>query len=165
MISVNRENQDDDSPEEFTIHLATGSERRLTAATDSVKLTAHVIPEGNEFVAIMDGLELNDSDGNPFIAMVDGMELKGRGSTAPQAQDDLVRAMRSWLERQDTAGKLGESLGVEGLSENTEVTLQFVDPAEADRRRSDLKASRPLPADRTYNVEWEAGVSVYTVRG
>ena len=164
-MPANHQNQNDDVPEGFTVYLAADNERRLTAATDSVKLTAHVIPEGNEFAAIMDGLELEDSDGNPFIAMVNGMELKGRGSTAPQAQDDLVRAMRSWLERQDTAGKLADSLGVEGLFEETEVTLQFVDPAEADQRRSDMVTSRPLPADRAYDVGWETGVSVYTFRG
>ena len=164
-MSVSHQNQNDDVSQGFTVYLAADNERRLTAATDSVKLTAHVIPEGNEFAAIMDGLELEDSDGNPFIAMVNGMELKGRGSTAPQAQDDLVRAMRSWLERQDTAGKLADSLGIAGLSEETEITLQFVDPTEADRRRSDMITSRPLPADRTYDVEWETGVSVYTFRG
>lgn len=164
-MPVSHQAQSDDVPEGFTVYLAAGNERRLTAATDSVKLTAHVIPEGNEFAAIMDGLELEDSDGNPFIATVNGMELKGRGSTVPQAQDDLVRAMRGWLERQDTAGKLAVSLGVEGLSEETEVTLQFVDPAEADRRRSDMITSRPVPADRTYGIEWETSVSVYTFRG
>ena len=164
-MSASHQNQNDDVPEGFTVYLTAGNERRLTAVMDGVTLTAHVIPEGNEFAAIMDGLELEDSDGNSFIAIVNGMDLKGRGGTAPQAQDDLVRAMRSWLERQDTAGKLADSLGVEGLSEGTEVTLQFVDPAQAEQRRSDLVTSRPLPADRTYAVEWEANVSVYTYRG
>jgi hypothetical protein len=65
-------------------------------------------------------------DQGRFVATVDGLELEGRGSTLTAAQDALVQSMRGWLERQDTAGKLAESLGIEHLDEEAEIQLQFV---------------------------------------
>ena len=73
------------------------------------------------------------SDGARFIATVDGIELEGIGNTADAARESLVQAMRSWLERMDTTGKLGETLGLEALAEETEILLQFVDSEDSDR--------------------------------
>ena len=76
---------------------------------EPVQLTAHVSP-----------------DGHRFIATVDGLDLEGKGNTPDAAQESLVQTMRSWLERLDTTGKLGDALGVDGLSEDTEIVLHFV---------------------------------------
>ena len=65
------------------------------------------------------------ADGNRFIAAVDGLELEGSGRTPDAARDALVQTMRGWLERQDTAGKLADALGVDHLDEETEIVLQF----------------------------------------
>ena len=81
-----------------------------------VQLTAHVSP-----------------DGHRFIATVDGLDLEGKGNTPDAAQESLVQAMRSWLERLDTTGKLGDALGVDGLSEDTEIVLQFIAGNEQNR--------------------------------
>ena len=71
-------------------------------------------------------------DGNRFVAAVDGLDLEGMGSTRAAAEDALVQAVRGWLERHDTAGRLGDALGVDDLDEDTEIVLQFVeDPDDA----------------------------------
>ncbi len=69
--------------------------------------------------------------GNRFIAAVDGLELEGSGRTPDAARDALVQTMRGWLERQDTAGKLADALGVDHLDEDTEIVLQFA-PDDSD---------------------------------
>ena len=80
-----------------------------TPAPDvTVELTARVVAAGNR-----------------FIAAVDGLELEGAGRTPGAARDALVQTMRGWLERQDTAGKLADALGVDHLDEDTEIVLQF----------------------------------------
>ncbi len=165
LMPSNNENQNDDLAVERTVHLAAENDRRFVAVMDGVVFTAHVVAEGSGFVAVMDGLELKDTDGNPFIANVNGLEVEGSGSTVPQAQDALIRSMRGWLERLDTSGKLPEALGTEDLAEETEVILQFIDGAEAEKRRADVTTRRPPPADRSYGVDWEYGVSVHTFRG
>ena len=76
---------------------------------DSLQLVARVTP-----------------DGDRYLAAVDGLDLEGKGATPDAAQDALVQAMRGWLERLDTTGKLGAALGVEGLDEETEIVLEFV---------------------------------------
>ena len=78
-----------------------------------VQLTAHVYP-----------------DGNRFVAAVAGFELQGSGNTSDAAKDSLVQTMRSWLERLDTTGKLGDALGIDDLSEDTEIVLQFMPNSE-----------------------------------
>ena len=76
------------------------------------------------------------ADGDRYLALVDALELEGKGSTVDAAQQSLVQIMRGWLERQDTSGKLGSALGVEGLDEETEIVLQFVDDSGAHREPS-----------------------------
>ena len=65
------------------------------------------------------------ADGNQFLATVDGLELQSTGRTREAAENGLVQAMRGWLERQDTVGGLGQALGIDDLSEETEIVLRF----------------------------------------
>jgi hypothetical protein len=74
-----------------------------------VELIARVVPSGNQ-----------------FLATVDGLELQINGRTPEAAENGLVQAMRGWLERQDTVGRLGQALGLDSLDENTEIVLRFV---------------------------------------
>ena len=157
--------QQNTAPAQFTAHIVAGDKWFVAVNDAPVKLTARVTPDDGRFLAAVDGLGLEDVDGNPFTAIVDGLQLEGSGSTPSAAQDALVQAMRSWLERQDTAGKLAESLGIEYLDEAAEVVLQFVDTAEADARHTHGVARRP-PAE-VQQVEWDdaASVSIRTFRG
>lgn len=72
------------------------------------------------------------SDGDQFLASVNGIELQSSGRTREAAENALVQAMRGWLERQDTVGRLGQSLGVDELDEQTEIVLRFVDEDPMD---------------------------------
>ena len=76
------------------------------------------------------------SDGTRFVAAVPGIELEGTGRTPEAAQNSLVQSMRSWMERLDTTGKLGDALGVDWLEEDTEIVLQFVDGNNAEEPAS-----------------------------
>ena len=88
----------------------TGAGDHITDSADCpVQLAAHVF-----------------ADGGRFVAAVDGLDLEGKGNTPDAAQDSLVQAMRSWLERLDTAGKLGDALGIDSLGEDTEIVLHFL---------------------------------------
>ena len=60
-----------------------------------------------------------------FLATVDGLELQVSGRTREAAENGLVQAMRGWLERQDTIGRLGHALGIDELNEETEIVLRF----------------------------------------
>ena len=57
--------------------------------TEAIELTARVVARQGR-----------------FVAAVHGLELEGSGSTPAAAEEALVQAMRNWLERQDTAGRL-----------------------------------------------------------
>ena len=90
--------------------MAIGSHQQSSAIADPVELVARVV-----------------SDGDRYLAAVDGLELEGKGATPDAAQDALVQTMRGWLERLDTSGKLGAALGLDGLDEDTEIVLMFID--------------------------------------
>ena len=64
-------------------------------------------------------------DGDQFLATVDGLELQSSGRTREAAENGLVQAVRGWLERQDTIGRLGQALGIDDLNEKTEIVLRF----------------------------------------
>ena len=66
------------------------------------------------------------TDGSRFVAAVEGLAMEGVGTTRARAEEALVQTLRSWLERQDTAGKLAEALGVVDLDDDTEIVLQFL---------------------------------------
>ena len=91
-----------------------------TAATEDetpVELVARVVPDGDQ-----------------FVATVDGLELQSAGRTREAAENGLVQTMRGWLERQDTVGRLGQALGRDDLTEETEIVLRFEsdDPSGED---------------------------------
>ncbi len=152
-------------PAQFTAHVVANGQWFVVVNDAPVKLSAHIAPDGSRFVAVMDGLELADADGSPFTAIVEGLQLEGSGSTPAAAQDTLIQAMRSWLERQDTAGKLAETLGIDHLDEADEVILQFLDQTEADRRRTNGIVKRP--PNEVQLVEWNEAdrTSIRTFRG
>jgi hypothetical protein len=83
-------------------------------AAAPVELIARVVPDGHQFVAVVDGLDLQSS-----------------GRTPEAAENGLVQAMRGWLERQDTVGRLGLALGIDHLNEETEIVLRFVNEEPA----------------------------------
>ena len=65
-----------------------------------------------------------------YLACLDAPRIEWEGATATQAQDGLINAVRSWIEAQDGAGILETSLaeaGFEGVSEDTEVQLEFTE--------------------------------------
>jgi hypothetical protein len=66
-------------------------------------------------------------DGDRFLAVVDGLDLEVSGVTLAAAENALVQVVRGWLERQDTAGRLADALGLDDLDDETEIVLQIVD--------------------------------------
>ena len=76
-----------------------------TPAPDApVELTARVVP-----------------DGNRYVAAVDGLELEGSGRTPDAARNALVSTVRGWLELLDTSGKLPDTFGRDDLDETAEI--------------------------------------------
>lgn len=70
-------------------------------------------------------------DHSRYTARVDGLPLEGGGPTAASAQEELVQAMRAWIEAQDAAERLEETLaaaGFPGVTEDTELELEFLEP-------------------------------------
>ena len=63
-----------------------------------------------------------------FVARVDSLDLVGEGDSFEAAQEELVQVMRAWIETQDGAESLEQSLaaaGFPGVSEDTELELEF----------------------------------------
>ncbi len=63
-----------------------------------------------------------------FVARVEPLALEGVGATVQQAQDELVQAMRSWIEAHEGRDDLNETLdraGFPGVDEDTELQLEF----------------------------------------
>ena len=71
-------------------------------------------------------------EGNRFVATVDSLALEGMGGTRVAAENALVQVVRGWLERQDTAGRLADALGIDDLDEETEIVLQFINNGDDD---------------------------------
>ena len=96
---------------------------------EALVLQARVIPDGRRFCALVDALELPDADGGVRLVAVAYLGLDGSGGTPSAAENALVQAVRNWLERQDTAGSLPETLGIDGhIDEETEIILRFANP-------------------------------------
>ena len=79
---------------------------------EQVVLTAHTVLE----------------DGS-FVARLDRLSLAGTGGSAEEAEEDLIRLMRAWIETHDSLDDLGEILsqaGFPGVDEDTELQLEFV---------------------------------------
>ena len=80
---------------------------------ESVLLTARVVQEEDR-----------------YVASVEALALEAIGNSVRHAQDELVTALRSWIETQDTLGHLEESLaeaGYAGVGEDTKLHLEFVE--------------------------------------
>ena len=82
-------------------------------------------PSAPDFVASVELVARVVSDGDQFLATVDGLDLQNSGRTREAAENGLVQAVRGWLERQDTVGRLGQALGIDDLNEETEIVLRF----------------------------------------
>ncbi len=64
------------------------------------------------------------------IATVDSLPLEGVGDSVEQAQDQLIQAMRAWIEARDGTDSLEQALadaGFPGVEEETELQLEFVE--------------------------------------
>ena len=62
------------------------------------------------------------------IATVDSLPLEGVGDSVEQAQDQLIHAMRAWIETHDGTETLEQALeaaGFPGVGEDTELELEF----------------------------------------
>ena len=95
-----------------------------TGETEPVELVARVVTSGGQ-----------------FLAMVDGLELQSSGRTREAAENGLVQVMRGWLERQDTIGRLGQALGRDDLDEETEIVLRFADEEPSSEQFSSEQSS------------------------
>ena len=98
---------------------------------ESLVLQARVIADGRRFCAVVDALELPDADGGIRLVVVANLGLEGSGGTPSAAENALVQTVRNWLERQDTAGSLSETLGIDGhIDDGTEIILHFANRAD-----------------------------------
>ena len=80
---------------------------------ESLKLTARIASE--------DGV---------YLAKVDQVPIEATGASVEEAKDELVEAVRSWIQTQDRTDTLESILsgaGFSGVDEDTEVQLEFVE--------------------------------------
>ena len=69
-------------------------------------------------------------DEDRFVARVDSLPLEGTGESVKEAQDELILAMRVWIESNDGTDTLAPLLadaGFPGVEEDTELQLEFVE--------------------------------------
>ena len=67
-------------------------------------------------------------DSDRFVAKVDQLPLEGTGGSVEEAQDELIRTVRSWIEANDGTDSLEQALaaaGFPGVAEDTELQLEF----------------------------------------
>ena len=65
-----------------------------------------------------------------YVARVEQLALEGSGESVQEAQDQLIKAMRSWIEVHDGRDDLEQALaqaGFPGVEEDTELHLEFVE--------------------------------------
>jgi hypothetical protein len=65
-----------------------------------------------------------------YVASLDQLPLKGTGASVREAQDDLIQAVRAWVETHDGRADLErvlEQAGFPGVAEDTELQLEFVE--------------------------------------
>ena len=65
-----------------------------------------------------------------YLASIESLGLTAEGETVEAAQDELINAMRNWIEVQDSRSLLEDALaeaGYPGVEEGTELQLEFVD--------------------------------------
>ena len=67
-------------------------------------------------------------DNGIYTARVAQLPLEGAGESVQQAQDELIRNMRAWIEAKDGTDSLAQVLaeaGFPGVEEDTELQLEF----------------------------------------
>ena len=65
-----------------------------------------------------------------YVVTVDNLSLSGKGNTLEEAQDDLVEKFVAWIqtcEGQETLEAALSEAGYDGVGEDTELELQFVE--------------------------------------
>ena len=65
-----------------------------------------------------------------YLAKVDQVPIEATGASIEEAKDELVEAVRSWIQTQDRTDALETTLsgaGFSGVDEDTEVQLEFVE--------------------------------------
>ena len=65
-----------------------------------------------------------------YVAGVEGLPLKGSGESEREAQNELIRNMRAWIETHDGQDSLERAFaeaGFPGVEEDTGVQLEFVE--------------------------------------
>lgn len=65
-----------------------------------------------------------------YLAKVDQVPIEATGVSIEEAKDELVEAVRSWIQTQDRTDALETTLsgaGFSGVDEDTEVQLEFVE--------------------------------------
>ena len=63
-----------------------------------------------------------------YVARVAELSLEGTGETVKEAQDELISAIRTWIELHDGTDRLEQMLakaGFPGVDEDTELQLVF----------------------------------------
>lgn len=63
-----------------------------------------------------------------YVARIEQLALEGSGESVQEAQDQLIKAMRSWIEIHDGRDDLEQALaqaGFPGVEEDTELHLEF----------------------------------------
>ena len=68
-----------------------------------------------------------EADGS-YVARVEQLSLEGVGGSVQEAQEQLIQAMRSWIEAHDGQGALADVLaqaGYPGVEDSTELQLEF----------------------------------------
>ena len=68
-----------------------------------------------------------------YQAVIDALALEAYGVTISEAQDDLVKSFRAWLESCEEKESLEQVMaeaGYPGVEEDTEIELHFVTPEE-----------------------------------
>ena len=69
-------------------------------------------------------------DDGKYVAKVDQLPLEAEGSSLEEAQEELVKTMRNWIQANDGADTLEQALaeaGFPGVGEDTELQLEFVE--------------------------------------
>lgn len=72
-------------------------------------------------------IDLEDSE---YVARVENLPIEAKGDSPEEAQEELIQAMRLWIENHDGAETLEEVLdqaGFPGVEEDTELQLEFVE--------------------------------------
>ena len=67
-----------------------------------------------------------------YVARVDDLDIEGEGESLEAAQDELIQAVRAWIESHDGTDTLADVLadaGYPDVGEDTELQLEFVEAA------------------------------------